>query len=74
MWRVVRRDPRGQRGLAAGPSSEALKEFIDREADVFGYLSEQDRGYIWSAVKWDRRAASIGNDLFWFQDRHFGHG
>jgi hypothetical protein len=73
-----------------------LKEFFDREADVFGYLSEQDRGYISSAVKGDRRAASIGmaellmgaplsgfletkslkhtSDLFWFQDRHFGHG
>jgi len=37
-----------------------LKEFFDREAYIFGYLSEKYRGYVPSTVKGYRRGASIG--------------
>jgi len=47
-------------GFADEPSPQALKEFIYRESDVFGDLSEQDRGYVPTAMEGYRRAASIG--------------
>lgn len=90
------KDAAGQMGLADDPSPEPLKEFIYRESDVFGYLSEQDWGYVPTSMEGYRRAASIGmaellmgtplsnlletkslkhsNDLFWLEDRRFGHG
>lgn len=50
----------GQKDLAAGPSSPALKEFFDREFDIFCYLSEKYRGEIPSTVEGQGRAATIG--------------
>lgn len=35
-----------------------LEKLIKREADVFGYLTQQDRGDIPALVKWNRRAAA----------------
>ena len=46
-------------GLADELSPLTLKEFIYRESDVFGDLSEQYRGYVPTPMEGYRRAASI---------------
>ena len=56
---LERSDPSGQKGLVAGLSSQVQKEFINRESDIFRYLSEQDRRYVPAAVERHRRATSI---------------
>lgn len=95
-WRVGTKGSWWAKGPVDGLSSQASKEFINRESYIFGYLSEQDRRYVPAPVERYRRATSIGmaellmgaplsgfletkplehtNDLFWFEDRRFGHG